>query len=76
MLNKISKIAAIVCIVYSGVVSAMAFYIIFEEWFQEKIDCSKNKLGWKIAKYSVPTILAAIWTGFWGLFGKFSEKKK
>lgn len=61
---------------YSGVILAVTLYAVFEEWFQEKIDYSKNKLGWKIAKYSVPTILGAIWTGFWGLFGKFSAKKR
>lgn len=77
MLNKINKIADIVCIVYSGVILAVTLYAVFEEWFQEKIDYSKNnKLGWKIAKYSVPAVVATIWSGFWGLFGKFLAKKR
>lgn len=74
MSNKIIKIAGIVCIVYNEVSSAIMLYAMFEEFFQEKIDYSKNKLGWKIAKFSVPTILAGIWTGFWVLFGYFLGK--
>lgn len=75
MLNKISKIAGIVCIVYSGVILAVTLYAAFEEWFQEKIDYSKNnKLGWKIAKYSVPAVVATIWSGLWGSFGYSAVK--